>query len=141
MRRDLLNFCKKRVRERAQLNRIDPYRIKLPKPEDRKDRFYIVIYYTVIIIFCPTVFGLVAELHQKCILFTEFYKCRNVDAKSHTYTSIPQLSSPFSLMLTIFLPLPRAFLSLSRILFFSFSYFLFFLQRVRLNTLIRVDKN
>lgn len=110
------------MRERAQLNRIDPCRIKLPEPEDRKRQtLRCRLLYTVTIIFCPTVFGLVAELHQKCILSAEFYKCRNADAKSHTYTSIPQLSSPFSLVLTIFLPLPRAFLSLFHAFCFSHS--------------------
>lgn len=150
MKRDLLDFCKKRVRERAQLNRIDPcvvYKIT-GTAEDRKRQTLRRrrLLYTVTIILCPTVFGLVAELHQKCILSAEFYKCRNADVNSHTYTSIPQLSSPFSLMLTVFLPLPRAFLSLS--LSPSFTHYgflillisLLLLQQVRLNTVIPIRR-
>lgn len=80
------------------------------------------------------------KLHQKCILSAEFYKCRNADAKSHTYTNIPQLSSPFSLMLTNFLPLPRAFLSLSCIFFLILLLSLLISQRIRLN-ILSIDRN
>jgi len=54
--------------------------------EDReRDR----LHYIVIIILCPTVFGLVTKITSKCtLLLVRFYKCKNANAKYDAHAQV-----------------------------------------------------
>lgn len=117
------------------------------------------LHYTVIIMLCPTVFGLIAKITSKCILSVRLYKCKNASRKSRIYTSILQLSSCHhtrTLFLSAraraahayihtrapsFLPFSPTHIPFLA-LFFSLSHsFVFFLTNLIKCTLMRTDAN
>jgi len=142
MKRDLLNFCKKRVRERAQLNRIDPYRIKLPKPEDRKRQIlhcHLLYRHHYILSNCIW-FGrrITSKMHSIHGVL-QMQKCRRKIAHIHKYTAtfIPFLSYAHYLSSS-----PSRFpLSFTHFIFLILLLPVFFAASSIKYVLIRVDKN
>jgi hypothetical protein len=130
------------VRERAQLNRIDPYRIKLPKPEDRKRqilRCHLLYCHHYILSNCIW-FGrrITSKMHSIHGVL-QMQKCRRKIAHIHKYTAtfIPFLSYAYYLSSS-----PSRFpLSFTHFIFLILLLLLLLLQRVRLNTPVRADKN
>lgn len=135
MRRDLLNFCKKRVRERAQLNRIDQCRIKLPRPEDRKRQLYVVVLYCHHYILSNCIwFG------RRNYIKNAFYPRSSTNAEmrtqNRTHTQIYRNFHPLSLLCSLTFFLSLALSSLFHAFFFLILLLsLLISQRIRLNIL------